>query len=119
MKKIMKVMLCLTLIAALALTMVACGGSKSPEGKYVLKTLRADGDEADAQDALATKGLDASSMYYEFNKDGTGKAGNNGQEVDFTWEGTTMKFAEGSIDFEFKDGAVVIGEDGVEFVYKK
>lgn len=117
MKKMMKVLLSLTLIAALALTMVACG-SKAPEGKYTLKTLRVDGDEIAAADAL---GEGANTMFIEFNKDGTGKMGAAGQVSEITWEGNTItnEATGDSLDFELKGNAVIISDNGAEMIYEK
>ena len=134
MKKTMKVLLSLTLIVAIALTMVACGNKekettdqettteetvKTPEGKYIIKSVKADGEEESLEEAVEALGLNPEDQYYEFNEDGTGTVSYLGMTAEFTWKDNTLKANGASMDFEFDGDSLIVKSEEGELICRK
>ena len=123
MKKAMKVLLSLTLIVALALTMVACGGGK-PEGKYILKSMKLDGKEMPLKEAQKAANMKEDSMYIEFNSNGKGTLcmpdGDEVVPMEFTWKGNTIDMEGDKQDFKLSGKTLTIADgEGNEMVFEK
>lgn len=119
MKKMMKTILSLALIAALALTMVACG-SKTPEGKYYVKSVKADGVEQAVEEAAEALGIDPEDMYFEFNADGTGVMSFFGQTAEFTWKDNTLEANGQQMTFEASGSKLTVtNATGEQLICKK
>lgn len=118
MKKMMKTILSLALIAVLALSLVACG-SKTPEGRYAIKTVKADGQEQSVEDAVEALGLDPEDMYFEFNEDGTGTLSYLGMVGEFTWEENVIEANGQQMNFEVSGSTLTVENAGAELICKK
>ena len=80
-KGILSVLLVLTMVFALA----ACSqNSNQPNGKYVIDSVEASGVSM-SLDALGITDDQRSSMYIQFNSDGTGTLCAMGEEENFNW----------------------------------
>lgn len=113
-KKITAALLVVVMVFALA----ACSGgngSNGPEGKYTVSSLEADGMKIDP----AALGMDTSSIYIQFNADGTGELSAMGENQSFTWEGNKMTANGETVEFQLSGNTITVEEDGVKMVFTK
>ena len=113
-KKITAALLVVVMVFALA----ACSGgngSKGPEGKYTLSSIEADGMKIDP----AAMGMDTSSIYIQFNADGTGELSVMGEAKSFTWEGNKMTSQGETVEFQFSGNTVTVEDDGTKMIFTK
>ena len=113
-KKITAALLVVVMVFALA----ACSGgngSKGPEGKYTLSSIEADGMKVDP----AAMGMDTSSIYIQFNADGTGELSAMGETESFTWEGNKMTSQGETVEFQFSGNTITVEDGGTKMVFTK
>ena len=112
----MKKFLAIALALVLVVSMVACGKKDAaPSGDYVLKSMKAQGQEVNLDDYYAMMGSDFE-MVMTFNDDGTGTlATAPGVAMDFTWEGNHYTADGETAEFKL-DGKTltIIGSDNGE-----
>ena len=115
-KGILSVLLVLTMVFALA----ACSQNiNQPNGKYVIDSVEASGVSM-SLDALGITDDQRSSMYIQFNSDGTGTLCAMGEEENFNWEGNTMVSPDDPdqpVNFTFADNKVTVEESGVKMTF--
>ena len=105
MKRQIKKILAVMLVLGMMMGLCACG-SKKEVGKYSFTEMKGDGVTITASN-LADFGMDASSMYLEMRKNGTGTLSLGGLDEE-----------DGSTDFEWKDGKITMdGETGSYTLY--
>ena len=119
MKKSVKAVLCLALVAILLVSLVACGGGVS--GRYELTTMEANGQSIDIASLKALAGAEVD-MYIELFDDGTGV-------LKMDTETTKMTYANGKIwptdspdeavPFTVKGDTLTMEQDGVKLVFEK
>ena len=119
MKKSVKAVLCLSLVAVLLVSLVACGGGVA--GRYDLISMEAGGQTLDIASLKALAGSDVD-MYIELFEDGTGVMKMDG-------ETTKMSYADGKIwptnspdekiPFDVSGDTLTLEQDGVKMVFKK
>ncbi len=71
-------------------------------------------------DALGITDDQRSSMYIQFNSDGTGTLCAMGEEENFNWEGNTMVSPDDPdqpVNFTFADNKVTVEESGVKMTF--
>ena len=113
-KKITAALLVVVMVFALA----ACSGgngSKGPEVKYTVSSIEADGMKLDP----AALGMDTSSIYIQFNADGTGELSAMGETESFTWEGNKMTSQGETVEFQFSGNTVTVEDDGTKMIFTK
>ena len=113
-KKITAALLVVVMVFALA-ACSGCNGSKGPEGKYTLSSIEADGMKLDP----AALGMDTSSIYIQFNADGTGELSAMGETESFTWEGNKMTSQGETVEFQFSGNTVTVEDDGTKMIFTK
>ena len=119
MKRTMKMVLCMALIACMMLCLVAC--SSKPTGKYNLVSMEAQGMTMDIEQLKQLYGQDID-MYIEFKSDGTAI-------MKMDSDTTNMKWADGKIwpegqedekaSFTIKGDTLTIEEEGTKMTFKK
>lgn len=113
----MKKVLCVLLIVSLLLCFTAC--SKKPDGRYNIESMRM-GETSITADELKESGME---MYIVFNGDGTGTlgiaAGEDSDGQSFTWAENKLTTEDGEeIAFTFDGTSVTISEAGTTIVFK-
>ena len=124
MKKALKILLSLTLIAALMLTMVACGNrddgddkDKGPSGKYYLKSAKYEDKKVDIEDMF---GDNAKKIYIEFKSSGKGKLVSPDEDpVEFEWEDDTLTVDGEEAKIKVKGKTVSVVDEVSELVFEK
>ena len=119
MKKSVRAVLCLSLVAILLVSLVACGGGVA--GRYELVSMEANGQTLDIASLKAMAGTDVD-MYIELFEDGTGVMKMDG-------ETTQMSYADGKIwptnapdekvEFTVKGDTLTLEQSGVKMVFEK
>lgn len=118
MKKTVKAAFCLSLVAILMVSLVACGGVA---GRYNLVSMEMGETKLDIESLKAMAGTDVE-MYIELNDDGTGVMNMDG-------ETTQMAYADGKIwpvneaddkvPFTVNGDTLTLEQDGIKMVFKK
>lgn len=115
-KGIVSILLVLTMVFALA----ACSqGSNQPNGKYVIDSVEASGISM-SLDSMGITADQRSSVYIQFNSDGTGKLCAMGEEEEFNWEGNTMTSPDSPdvpLTFTYADNKVTVEQDGAKMTF--
>lgn len=119
MKRTVKALLAMALIAAMLFALVACGGSKSDiVGTWKLSSMEEDGDAVDL-DSLEELGLTCT---LKVKSDGTAVLDLFGDTTDLKWEDGKM-WAAGEEDFtvsyKLSGNKLILEEGGEKLVFKK
>lgn len=119
MKRTVKALLAMALIAAMLFALVACGGSKSDiVGTWKLSSMEEDGDAVDL-DSLEELGLTCT---LKVKSDGTAVLDLFGDTTDLKWEDGKM-WATGEEDFtvsyKLSGNKLILEEGGEKLVFKK
>ena len=124
MKKTLKMILCLSLVLAMALSMVACGDKKEEKasiaGHYDLASMTIDG-KSFTQDELAALMGDLE-IYVELNDDGTGVLSLSGETADMAWkDGQIWPVDEPDekVPFTVEGKTLTMEIDGQKMVFEK
>ena len=118
MKKSVKAVLCLSLVAILLVTLVACGGIA---GRYDLVTMEAGGQSMDIAALKALTGQEMD-MYLELNSDGTGVMKMDGETTEMVYDDSQIWPAsdpDDKVAYTVDGDTLTIEQDGVKMVFKK
>lgn len=119
MKRTVKALLAMALIAAMLFALVACGGSKSDiVGTWKLSSMEEDGEAVDLN-SLEELGL---ACTLKVKSDGTAVLDLFGDTTDLKWEDGKMWAAgeeDSAIPYKLSGGKLTLEQDGEKLVFKK
>lgn len=120
MKKTVKGFVSILLVLTMVFALAACSqGSDKPNGKYVIDSVEASGISM-SLDSMGITEDQRSSVYIQFNSDGTGKLCAMGEEETFNWEGNTMvspNAPDEPLTFTYANNKVTVEQDGVKMTF--
>ena len=119
MKKTVRAALCLSLVAILLVSLVACGGGVA--GHYNLVSMEMGGQKMDIAALQALAGTSVE-MYIELNDDGTGVMCMDGETTEMCY-GDGMIWpvndADDKVPFTVDGDTLTLEQDGMKMVFEK
>ena len=124
MKKIVRILLCLALIAGM-LSLAACGGSDDVTGRYAISAMDMGGTEIDGamlDASLTAMGIEREDMYIELKADGTGVMSVMGEVAQMEYKDGKIWPVESpdeKVDFEVDGNELTISIQGMSMTFTK